>query len=215
MPRALTDAQIEAFRDKLCDIATQHFAELGYDGVTMRGLAKEAGCSPMTPYRYFSSKEEIFAAVRTAAFSRLSDACEAAAELAPDGLAGAGAISQAYFNFAVEEPQAYQIMFGLSRPTDTDHAELSEQVERSRSFFRRLTDLMIEDEILQGDPVTLGHIFWAGMHGVIVLHLTDKLGPGVDANSLLLSMLQTIALGAKGPKYDEAVAQLRSPVSAA
>lgn len=210
MPRALTDAQIEEFRDKLCAIATQHFAELGYDGVTMRGLAKEAGCSPMTPYRYFASKEEIFAAVRTAAFSRLSDACEAAANQAPGGLVQANAISEAYFDFAVQEPQAYQIMFGLSRPTDAEHADLSKQVERSRGFFRHLTDSMIEDGILKGDPVRLGHIFWAGMHGVIVLHLTDKLGAGVDAKMLLLSMLQTLAQGAKGPAYDAAVAQLRN-----
>lgn len=215
MPRALTDAQIEAFRDKLCAIATRHFAELGYDGVTMRGLAKEAGCSPMTPYRYFASKEEIFAAVRSAAFSRLSDACEAAANRAPGGLAGASAISQAYFDFAVAEPQAYQIMFGLSRPSDSDQPELTKQVDRSRAFFRHLTDSMIEDGILKGDPVRLGHIFWAGMHGVIVLHLTGKLGPGVDAKTLLLSMLQTIALGAKGPNYDKAMGQLRSPAKTA
>ena len=98
-------------------------------------------------------------------------------------------------------------MFGLSRPTDALNVELSQQVKRSGAFFHGLTASMIENGILNGDPVHLGHMFWAGMHGVIVLHLTNKLDTDVDAKALLMSMLQTLSQGAKGPAYDAAVAQ--------
>ena len=60
--RAIED--IEAYRDRIVDVATGLFAERGYAGVTFRSLAERLGCSAMTPYRYFSNKEEIFAAVR-------------------------------------------------------------------------------------------------------------------------------------------------------
>lgn len=64
MPRARTAEEVQGFRDELCAVATRRFAALGYEGVTIRALAAEIGCSPMTPYSYSKAKEEIFAAVR-------------------------------------------------------------------------------------------------------------------------------------------------------
>ena len=84
MPRAaLSPVEVEAFRDSLCAVATERFAERGYEGVTLRGLARELGCSPMTPYRYFENKAEIFEAVRTAAFERFAAALQQALDASP------------------------------------------------------------------------------------------------------------------------------------
>ncbi len=81
MPRAaLSDHDVERFRDELCRVATLRFAEHGYGGVTLRALAAELGCSPMTPYRYFENKAAIFEAVRLAALERFDDAQVAASE---------------------------------------------------------------------------------------------------------------------------------------
>ncbi len=40
--------------------------------MTLRALAAELGCSPMTPYRYFENKAELFAVVRADAFRRFA-----------------------------------------------------------------------------------------------------------------------------------------------
>ena len=79
MPRALSEQEIQAFRADLCRVAERLFVEKGYDGVTMRALANELGCSPMTPYRYFENKEAILAAVRLDAFVRQGVRTEKAA----------------------------------------------------------------------------------------------------------------------------------------
>ena len=77
MPRAaLSTVEISAFRDRIREVAAKLFAEAGYPAVTLRAIAAEVGCSPMTPYRYFHSKEEIFAVVRAEAFRRFADAQE-------------------------------------------------------------------------------------------------------------------------------------------
>ena len=76
MPRELTSEEITSYRNELCSVATRSFAENGYAGVTLRSIAKELGCSPMTPYRYFKNKDEIFAAVREQAFERFSQRVE-------------------------------------------------------------------------------------------------------------------------------------------
>jgi len=72
MPKNLSAAEVDAFRIRLCEVAQHRFASEGRDGVSMRQLADALGCSPMTPYRYFRNKDEILAAVRTAAFERFA-----------------------------------------------------------------------------------------------------------------------------------------------
>ena len=107
MPRFLSDQDVENFRLQLVEVATRRFAEHGVGGVTLRGLADEVGCSRTTPYRYFKNKDEILAAVRASAFSRLADATERAASRASDAIERLEAGGRAYLRFAAEDPDAY------------------------------------------------------------------------------------------------------------
>lgn len=45
------------------------FAELGYDGAGLRGIAREAGVTAMMVNRYFGSKEQLFAEVVAASMA--------------------------------------------------------------------------------------------------------------------------------------------------
>ena len=208
MAKALTEQEIANFREELCRVATQLFAERGYEGVTMRTLAKQVGCSPMTPYRYFDSKEEIFAVVRAAAFDRLADACERATAAEDNFLLKGSASSRAYLKFAMEEPHAYRIMFELSQPDDAAYPDLAAAVERSRLFLAEPLRHMVDEGILAGDAETLAYVFWAGIHGVIVLYLAGKLGDNMSVEDVYEKMMEALSQGAKGPNFDAAVGQL-------
>jgi AcrR family transcriptional regulator len=47
----------------LVDAAVAEVAETGYDGLTVRNVAKRAGVSPATAYTYFASKEHLLTEV--------------------------------------------------------------------------------------------------------------------------------------------------------
>ena len=113
---ALSQTEVEDFRESLCETATRLFAERGYEGVTMRALATSLGCSPMTPYRYFENKAEIFDAVRSAGFARFADALEDSIRGVTQHPAILRALCLAYVRFATTEPHAYRIMFELDQP---------------------------------------------------------------------------------------------------
>lgn len=49
-------------RETILDAAARRFAEEGYDDVTLREVAGDAGVDPALVVRYFGSKEDLFAA---------------------------------------------------------------------------------------------------------------------------------------------------------
>ena len=200
MPRTLTGEEVEDFRAEFVRIATRQFAEHGINGVTLRSLAEDAGCSRMTPYRYFRDKGEILAAVRASAFSRLSDCTEAAAGRAKGPIERLDATGRAYIRFALREPDAYRLIFESSQPDELDYPELAKQIERHQSHMTEACEEAIAAGLIKGDPRDLSHLFWAGMHGLIALELSGKLTLGRSFNSLSKQMVATLFRGMAVPK---------------
>ncbi|MEA3084242.1 MAG: hypothetical protein QOC89_1939 [Paraburkholderia sp.] len=128
MPKTLSSDDIQQFREAMRRVAENAFATRGAQGVTMRELAKELGCSAMTPYRYFRDKDEILAMVRAAAFNRFAARLEAAAQRAP--ATDHSIVSDAYVAFALDEPHAYRLMFDLTQP-DAAYPELTAASQRA------------------------------------------------------------------------------------
>ncbi len=62
MPR-ISRQERERVRVRLLESAARHFAEHGLGGANINRISLDAGCAKGTVYNYFSSKEELFAAV--------------------------------------------------------------------------------------------------------------------------------------------------------
>ena len=199
MPKNLSDTEVGAFRARLCAAAQRRFAQHGTEGVSMRGLADELGCSPMTPYRYFRNKDEILAAVRAAAFDRFADALEAATREAQGDLRAAGqATGEAYIRFALSDPDAYRLMFDLSQPHPERYPELVRASGRARTMMSAALANLVKAGIFRGDPQLLGCVFWATMHGLVVLHLAGKLPETPDFQTIQREAMRLLVIGARG-----------------
>ena len=186
MPRAsLTEEQVAAFRTRAAVTAIGLFAKLGYQGLTLRALAAELGVSPMTPYRYFENKEELFAMVRTEAFRRFADAQRDALNGIEDPTQALHALGMAYVRFALDEPDAYHIMFELRQAPAGTYPELEQEQARAFSFLLAAVEGVIDTGHMDGDPVHQAHFLWAQVHGLVSLHLAGKLAMGCSLEDLL------------------------------
>lgn len=197
MPKTLSDQDIADFRDRLCDVAERLFAEHGPEAVTMRQLAAELKVSPMTPYRYFQDKDAMMAAVRARGFSRHADALEAAyASSSGTSLERSGVVAEAYVRFALENPQAYKLMFDFQQPTMANYPELVAAASRSKAtmtaHLKSSPDAAKEGP---GERDLIGHVFWSGLHGAIMLHLTGMLAPPNDLVSITRRMREVMIKG--------------------
>jgi AcrR family transcriptional regulator len=158
----------------MCDAAAHLFAREGREAFTLRRLAGELGVSPMTPYRYFKDKDEILAAVRARAFNRFSRMLEDAFAQSGDARVRAAATCEAYIRFALEDPSSYKLMFDLSQ-SDAGYPELEKAASRARMTLTRHIHPLVDAGILEGDPERISRVFWAMLHGAVMLHLAGKL----------------------------------------
>ena len=195
LPRALSKPEVAEFRERLCEAATRLFAERGPAGFSMRELATALGVSPMTPYRYFRDKDEMLAAVRARAFDRFAGVLERAFAKPGNAAERAAAAGDAYVKFAFGEPQAYRMMFDLSQPGEEKYPDLMRATTRARATMTQHIPGMIAEGLLQGDPDEIGHVFWAAIHGAVVLQLAGKLTHEFDFDRLNDAVMRALLEG--------------------
>jgi AcrR family transcriptional regulator len=176
MPKTLSDEDIREFRENMRRVAENAFATRGPQGVTMRELAKELGCSAMTPYRYFRDKDELLAMVRAAAFRRFTARLEAATHESPEGQRGE-ALIHAYVAFALDEPHAYRLMFDLTQPDSARYPELEAASQHAWRMLCGHFEPLVASGKLAGDPQLIGYAYWASLHGFAMLALAKQLPP--------------------------------------
>ncbi|HEX3914090.1 MAG TPA: TetR/AcrR family transcriptional regulator [Steroidobacteraceae bacterium] len=178
MPKTLSEADLEAFRARLCDVAEKLFAAHGPDGVTMREMADALGVSSMTPYRYFKDKDAILAAVRTRAFNRFAAAMET---------------GNAYLDFALANPTAYRMMFDVSQPTFADYPELVQAMERARLTMGAGLRKLGASGRFKGNVELAAYVYWSTVHGAAMLELAGLLeGSKFDARKIAKPALEAL-----------------------
>ncbi len=195
MPKMLSEKDIIDFREKLCRVATKQFTEKGYEKVSMRSLADELEVSRMTPYNYFKDKAEILAFVRARGFKQLIDTTEKTLALSDDTIKLLELLAPVYLQFAVENEDLYRLMFDISQEGETDYPELAEQLERLNQLLIKASTIAIDAGLIQQDATLASQLFWAGMHGVVTLHLSNKLQLGWSSEDLTKQMLYTLFRG--------------------
>lgn len=196
MRPVLTDEEVAEFRADVCRVAEVLFARHGVEGVTMRQIAAELDCSPTTAYRYFKNKEEILAAVRAAAFNRFCEVIEAATRSSSDPRKSARTVGQAYLGFALENPDAYRMMFDVSQAAVTGNADLTEALARARRGMVVYVTPLIDKGILHGDPQSIGQMLWAAAHGLVMLRLSGIVADDTELRQLHEKTMLALVHGA-------------------
>ena len=182
MPKPLSNVQIENFRDRLIEVAERLFAA-------------ELGVSPMTPYRYFRDKDDILAAARASGFDRFAEALEAAYDTSNDPIERAQNVGEAYLKFAFTHPAAYRLMFDLAQPTETNYPELIRAATRARATMSHYSQGLLDAGLIRGDPDVIAHVYWAGIHGLVVLKLGDLISPKLEFDQLWREMWRALNAG--------------------
>lgn len=134
---SLSDEEMADMRRHISDCALRLFHTYGYDAVSMRRLAKEAGCTVMTIYRYFERKIDILRALWAGVFNILFDQLDASAEAEADARKRLNRIAFEYVDFWLNNREHYFLVFmssGISQSDVSVFVEDDEIVDRFDIF---------------------------------------------------------------------------------
>lgn len=187
MSRSLSQDDLARFKAQLCDVAEGLFAEHGADNVSMRQIAGAMGISPMTPYRYFPSRDAILAAVRIRGFERFAAALEAAYRDTPgDAAAKAMAAGAAYIDFAFAHANTYRLMFGTKQHEDSGEGPLGAAVARARATLSVYGADLIARGLSAKSALAMETLVWSALHGAVTLELAGTVPAGSAREVLAL-----------------------------
>lgn len=116
IPPSLTARVVE---NGILAAAMKVFARRGFAATRVEDVLDEAGVARRTFYRYFTSKEDVLAAVYELATGELVRALDVASEAVDDPLAGARASVDLYLDFHVENAGLLRVLLEQSVRSDS------------------------------------------------------------------------------------------------
>ncbi len=163
----------KAAKQAVIEAARKIILQAGLDGLSMRGLAKQVGCSPATLYKYFENKEDILTAIRDEGW-QLMGQIQGESDLSnlptSEKLMALSAVFQ---RFPAEYPEHYLLMFG-SMEAET----LTVETHFADPGFQGLMQLIrsaVDAGQLDAPHYTaeqLAYHVWFLSHGIAMLRIT-------------------------------------------
>ncbi len=169
----LKQAREKAAKQAIIDAARKIIIQIGLDGLSIRGLAKQVGCSPATLYRYFENKEDILTAIREEGWQLMGQIQGESdlSNLPPSEKLMA--LSANFQRFPAEYPEHYLLMFG-SMEAET----LTAETHFADPGFQGLVQLIrsaVGEGQLDAPHYTaeqLAYHIWFISHGIAMLRIT-------------------------------------------
>ena len=187
----------EERRGQILDAAARVFARKGLAGARIADIAAAGEMSQGLIFRYFASKDEVFAAVVEDALQSTIGLAQAALQQPCSPLEKLRWLLQIYLPGMWYKPEyALVILNALnSEATPQEVRELAlEQSKRSLQLYRQLiVEGQEAGEVVQGDPAMLTLAFAACIQGLSsgVLHLPRALGiDGPPDSEIVLKILK-------------------------
>lgn len=192
-------------REACVEEALSLIGEVGVEGLSIREVARRLGVSHQAPYKHFASSDHLLAEIVRRTYANFSAYLRERAGLGGMDLKKMGI---AYFEFAMNHPLHYRLMFGTALPPAAEHPEM---MEEARAAFTLLFDAVArahgreaKAKPLKSDQLDALFV-WATVHGLsTILQSTALEHTGLAQSVLKEALPHTLAsigraLGAHRP----------------
>ena len=165
--------------DKILHAATLMFLEDGYEKTSIRNIAEKIEYSPATIYLYFKDKDELFFAIHNIGFQKLLKEMEKANKI-KNPLKRLHAIGVIYIEFALSNPEYYDLMFIMRAPMNALKEKHGDEQcwtygETTFSILTATVTECIEQKLVRiKDPVMASMYTWSSVHGLVSLKIRDR-----------------------------------------
>ena len=182
------EKQKAELRSELVAAAHKLVQEEGYEGLTIRKLAKRVGYAPMSVYSYFADKQDILFALAEDAFEMLARRIEE--HPSDDPVEALQAVMTEYAAFGLGNPNEYRTVFMTEKTRPPEGRSFQEMHEANPAMKVLITrvEACVAAGKLQGDPRAIATMLWAVGHGTISLLITFPFYPFGDPQAFVKRM---------------------------
>src|ERR1700726_2896233 len=162
-----TEARRERYRQQtrseILGAAREIFLRHGFEGFSMRTLARSVGCSLGAIYLYFTNKEELFDVLVEESFVHLYDALGVLLkERNKDPVRQLKRGLQLYVEWGLNHPSEYPMAFVVRKAT-----KQADRTHRAFDAARALVKLCLgKSKAAQGELELRTQALWAATHGI-------------------------------------------------
>jgi len=186
-------------RAEILRAAERIFVESGYEGATIRKIADAVGVSSTALYMHFRDKDQILLEICTGAMKRLLDGCAEIVAMPVDAVTRTRLMMEGYIRFALENPNAYQLVFMSPRPyadePEKQHLAMELGEKCRETCLAPIREIAAEGRLRTGDPRAAHQALWAASHGMIALMITKPSVDWVPAEELTRVLLDGLLFG--------------------
>jgi AcrR family transcriptional regulator len=206
-------------RQQLIEAGIRLLEQAGPHALRARRVTEEAGASTMAVYTHFGGMNGLVDAIASEAFSRFAQSLTAF-ERTDDPVADFFAITGAYRRFALENPQRYQLIFGVLSPESispnrndfTGTGKVTGRTDWTLSFnaLVNAVDRMIAAGRIRDDGArTIAGRLWSLIHGSVTLEIAGFFGHADRAPMENFRLLAVDVLVGMGDDRDETFRSMR------
>jgi AcrR family transcriptional regulator len=164
-------------RNALIKAGLQILRSDGAHKLSLRETARIAGVSQAAPYRHFTNKEALLAAIAQQGFMLFGERLSAVTDASPDARELLGSISEAYARLAIEHKDHFRLMFNSVPPIEfKKYPELEQAARQLFEQFVRMVERCKQHKLIQAnDPRHVALVLWSSFHGMTSLFVNTVL----------------------------------------
>jgi AcrR family transcriptional regulator len=164
-------------RQSILATARELFLLKGFEATTIRNIAEKIEYSPSTIYQHFKDKNEIFYTIHSEAFAELVRYLNAS-EMHKNPMDQLIALGQIYIQFALENPELYDLMFIMEAPIDfLNYLEDANWIEGKMAFDYLksvIANCIQQGLIKESDLESLSYLIWSTVHGLVTISIRKR-----------------------------------------
>jgi AcrR family transcriptional regulator len=188
-----------ALEQRILETAEELLVQFGPDGFSLRAIAERIEYSAAAMYSYFSTKDDLLAALALHGFQELNHALTRVSEVTDSSsLARLRELYWRYYQFSKTHAAYYELMFlDPSYPQNRWEREALESLRQATAEADRLIAGCVETGVFGSEtsPATVRHTLWAAVHGAAAIALRKRVPADTDGDQLAAEALDVALYG--------------------
>lgn len=178
------ERQRQEVRDSILDAAWKLVGEEGWQNLSIRKIADAIEYSVPVVYDHFENKEAIIFEFNKRGFRALGDKLKAAVAAKSDAKDQLEAIAYAYWDFAFQNSEYYQVMFSLGMPGCEQIKKMPEILCFTETI-KSVVEKLAGDAGKEVNSYLKLNSFWSMLHGLVSINVvTPQLNHGISKDEM-------------------------------